>query len=148
MLVPAQLGLELAGDHLYLADGVGGLKVFDVSEPEDIELEAEGSIESEGRAENLAELVGLAREHETVDEFLDEPGLTRISATIVVPRDSHKGIVIGKGGAMLKAVGTLAREQIEALLGRKVFLKLWVKVVEDWTNNPRRVRELTSGQDT
>ena len=81
----------------------------------------------------------------TVDEFLDEPGLTRISATIVVPRDSHKGIVIGKGGSMLKAVGSAARAEIEALLQRKVFLKLWVKVVEDWTDNPRRIRDLTGG---
>ena len=49
---------------------------------------------------------------------------------------------------MLKAVGSAARVEIEALLGRKVFLKLWVKVVEDWTNNPRRIRDLTGGHDT
>jgi len=79
----------------------------------------------------------------TIDEFIDEPELTRIAATIVVPRESHKGIVIGKGGSMLKHVGSAARAEIEALLQRKVFLKLWVKVVEDWTDSPRRIRDLT-----
>lgn len=83
----------------------------------------------------------------TIDEFVDEPEITRISATIVVPRESHKGIVIGKGGSMLKNVGSTARAEIEALLQRKVFLKLWVKVVEDWTDNPRRIRDLTGNQE-
>lgn len=82
-----------------------------------------------------------------IEEFTDEPELTRITATIVVPRESHKGIVIGKGGSMLKNVGSAARMEIEALLQRKVFLKLWVKVTEDWTDNPREVRELTDNAE-
>ena len=55
-----------------------------------------------------------------------------IDATIICERDSHKGIIIGKGGKMLKQVGTKARKDIENLLGDKVFLELWVKVQKDW----------------
>lgn len=78
----------------------------------------------------------------TVDQFDEEGALVKVHATIVVPKDSHKGIVIGKGGQRLKAIGTSARKQAEALLQRKLYLQLWVKVVEDWTNEPRQVREL------
>ena len=55
-----------------------------------------------------------------------------IQATIIVERDSQKGIIIGKGGKMLKDIGTKARKDIENLLGDKVFLELWVKVQKDW----------------
>lgn len=55
-----------------------------------------------------------------------------VSATIIVERSGQKGIIIGKGGAMLKKIGTLARQDIERLLGDKVYLKLWVKVVDGW----------------
>lgn len=82
-----------------------------------------------------------------IDRYEDEPALTRIAATIVVSREGHKGIVIGKGGQRLKSIGTDARTGIEALIERKVFLELWVKVMPDWTNDPRRVRELT-GQES
>lgn len=58
-----------------------------------------------------------------------------IDATIVCERDSHKGIIIGKQGAMLKKIGTLARYDIEALLGIKVNLKLWVKVKKNWRDS-------------
>lgn len=61
-----------------------------------------------------------------------EDGLLEIRATVYVERDSQKGIVIGKGGATLKAVGTEAREEIETLFGRKVFLELRAKVEKDW----------------
>src|SRR4029077_11907460 len=71
-----------------------------------------------------------------VDEFADEGQLCRISATIVVAKESHKGIVIGKGGQRLKLIGTEARLELEKLLERKVFLKLWVKVLEGWTDSP------------
>ncbi len=83
----------------------------------------------------------------TIDEYVEEPKLTRIVATIVVEREGHKGIVIGKGGARLKEIGTRAREEIEALIERKVFLKLWVKVAEGWTDDPRRVQELTGREE-
>jgi len=61
-------------------------------------------------------------------------GLTEIDATIYCERAAHKGIVIGKQGAMLKRIGAEARADIEALLGTHVNLKLWVKVREDWRN--------------
>lgn len=80
-----------------------------------------------------------------LDEYVEEPALTRISATIVVEKSSHKGIVIGARGSLLKTIGTEARLEIEKLLDRKVFLKLWVKVVPGWTQQPSRVRELASG---
>ena len=78
-----------------------------------------------------------------VESFEEEPSITRIAATIHVDRKSHKGIVIGAGGERLKKIGTAARLEIEDLLQRKVFIQLWVKVDEDWTTDPRRVRELT-----
>lgn len=56
----------------------------------------------------------------------------QVQATIIIERDSQKGIIIGKGGAMLKKIGTQARKDIEQLLGDKVFLELWVKVQKDW----------------
>ena len=55
-----------------------------------------------------------------------------IRATIMVERDSQKGIVIGKQGSMLKKIGTLARKDIEVMLGDKVFLETWVKVKKNW----------------
>ena len=58
-----------------------------------------------------------------------------ISATIVCERDSHKGIIIGKQGAMLKKIGMLARQEIENLLGTKVYLQLWVKVKKEWRDS-------------
>ena len=67
-------------------------------------------------------------------------GLTRISATVFVERDSQKAILIGRGGARLKEIGTRAREQIEKLLGCKVFLQLHVKVEKDWTQSSRGLR--------
>jgi len=60
-----------------------------------------------------------------------------IQATIIVERDSQKGIVIGKGGKMMKQIGTKARRDIEQLLGDKVFLELWVKVQKDWRDKQR-----------
>ncbi len=69
-------------------------------------------------------------------------GLVRISAVIYVERDSQKAIVIGKGGALLKEVGTRAREGLERLLGCKVFLRLTVKVEERWTSRAEALRKL------
>ena len=64
-----------------------------------------------------------------------------IQATVVVERDSQKGIVIGKQGKVLKEVGQKARVDIEALLGSKVFLELWVKVQKDWRNKQSQLRD-------
>jgi GTP-binding protein Era len=68
-------------------------------------------------------------------------GVVAISAVIVVERDSQKGIIIGKNGSMLKEIGRLAREDIERLLGSRIFLELWVKVEKDWRNKESALRE-------
>ena len=70
----------------------------------------------------------------------DRQNLIDIDATIVCERDSHKGIVIGKGGAMLKKIGSNARYEIERLLDTKVNLKLWVKVKKDWRDSDSMIR--------
>ena len=62
----------------------------------------------------------------------DENDKVHIQATIIVERTSQKGIIIGKGGKMLKNIGTQARKDIETLLADKVYLELWVKVQKDW----------------
>ena len=64
-----------------------------------------------------------------------------VEATIYCLRNSHKGIIIGKNGAMLKKIGTYAREDLERMLGTKVNLKIWVKVKEDWLNNDSIVKK-------
>lgn len=66
--------------------------------------------------------------------------LTVIEASIICERDSHKGIIIGKGGSMLKKIGTAARRDIEEMTGTKVFLKLFVKVRKNWRDNEKDVR--------
>ena len=81
---------------------------------------------------------GLAVEIERWQER--EDGLSEINAAIYCERKSHKGIVIGKHGAMLKEIGAAARYEIQRLLGGKVYLELWVKVKEDWRNNPNQIR--------
>ncbi len=68
-------------------------------------------------------------------------GSTYVSADIYVERDSHKSILIGKSGTQLKAIGAAAREQIEQLVGGKVFLELWVKVEKDWRRDPNLLRQ-------
>lgn len=67
-----------------------------------------------------------------------------IDATIYCLKDSHKGIIIGKQGSMLKRIGTYAREDLEKMLGDKVNLKLWVKVKEDWINDLKMVKKFKS----
>jgi len=76
------------------------------------------------------------------DMKVEENGVVHISAVIFVERDSQKGIIIGKNGAMLKEVGRLARKDIETLLGSKTFLELWVKVKKDWRNQDRVLKDL------
>lgn len=72
----------------------------------------------------------------------NKQGLLKIEATIIVERAGQKGIIIGKGGKMLKEIGTRARHDIENLLGDKVFLQLWVKVDKGWRDNQRYLDEL------
>ena len=72
-----------------------------------------------------------------VTESMKERGdLLDIDATIYCERDTHKGILIGKGGAMLKKIGSNAREDMERFFGCRVNLRLWVKVKEDWRQRP------------
>lgn len=71
-----------------------------------------------------------------------DPAAVKIYCAIYVERSSQKGIIIGKGGIKLKKIGTEARVDIEHLLGKKVFLQLFVKVVEDWRNRPQDLDEL------
>lgn len=77
-----------------------------------------------------------------IDRYEEEPRLTRIAATIYCEREGQKGILIGKGGRKLKEIGTAARLEIEALLGKKVFLELFVKVKPDWRQSQAFVEEL------
>ncbi|WP_294549547.1 GTPase Era [uncultured Pseudoflavonifractor sp.] len=71
-----------------------------------------------------------------VTRFIErDDGVIEMDATIYCEKDSHKGIIIGKGGAMLKKISTLARQDIERFMGTKVFLQTWVKVKENWRDN-------------
>lgn len=71
----------------------------------------------------------------------DENEKVRVTASIIVERDSQKGIIIGKRGAMLKDIGIRARKDIENLLGSKVYLELWVKVQKDWRDRSSQLRD-------
>ena len=75
-----------------------------------------------------------------IESYKEEPNIDRISATIFVARNSQKGIVIGHKGERLKRVGQAARHDLEAFLGKKVFLELYVKVMEDWRNNDNQLK--------
>ena len=77
-----------------------------------------------------------------IEKFETEGNLRRIAATIYVDRPSHKGIVIGEKGAMLKRIGTEARHAMEELFGSKVFLEVWVRVKSGWADSERVLREL------
>lgn len=81
------------------------------------------------------------------DMRVQDNGVVYISAVIFVERDSQKGIIIGKQGALLKEIGKLARHDIERLLGSKIFLELWVKVKKDWRNQDRVLRDLGFHRD-
>ncbi|KOO52207.1 GTPase Era [Viridibacillus arvi] len=77
----------------------------------------------------------------------EDKDMIRVMATIIVERDSQKGIVIGKRGALLKEVGIRARKDIEMLLGSKVYLELWVKVQKDWRNKSSQLRDFGFRED-
>jgi GTP-binding protein Era len=80
----------------------------------------------------------------TIDEFSEkeDKNLIVISATIHTERDSHKGILIGKRGSMLKEIGQQARQELETLLGCRIFLELFVRVDPNWTQNPHLLTEM------
>jgi GTP-binding protein Era len=77
-----------------------------------------------------------------IEQFEEKPRVTRIAAAIFCERDGQKGILVGKGGQMLKKIGTAARLQIEEMLGKKVFLELFVKVRSNWRESHEFVEEL------
>ena len=75
-----------------------------------------------------------------IEKFEEEGNLRRIAASIVVEREAHKGMVIGEGGERLKRIGSEARQELERLLGAKVFLELWVKVRSGWADDESHLR--------
>lgn len=87
----------------------------------------------------------LAVQIEIYEEPRHPKEATKIGAAILVERKSQKMIIIGKKGHLLKKVGTIARKELESIIGGKVFLSLFVKVAEDWTKNPKKRQELGYG---
>ena len=85
--------------------------------------------------------VEITRFSQREDEIVD------VEATIYCEKNSHKGIIIGKGGAMLKRASTLARQDMERFMGTKVFLKTWVKVKENWRDNPAAIQNFGYGNE-
>lgn len=81
-----------------------------------------------------------------IDDFTDEDRLTRIIATVWVERDSQKPIVIGKSGELMKRIASDARRDLEQMLGRKVFLTVWVKTKRGWTDNAEALQAIGLGE--
>ena len=76
-----------------------------------------------------------------IEEYKEEPNITRIRALIIVERDSQKGIIIGKGGEMLKKIGREARLEIEKFIDQKVFMETFVKVDKDWRSTENKLKK-------
>ena len=113
-------------------------------EPEEVlmaELIREAALE--GVRDELPHSLAVVIEEVSAREGRDElDPLVDVSAILYVERDSQKGIVIGKGGARLREVGTAARIQIEKLLGTKVYLDLRVKIAKNWQRDPKQLGRL------
>jgi len=77
-----------------------------------------------------------------VEQFEEKPGVNVVTATILVERDSHKRIVVGAGGAMIRKIGSGARRELERFFAKRFYLELFVKVRRDWTRSPRMLAEL------
>ena len=90
--------------------------------------------------EEVPHSVAVVIENREVDS--QNPLLTNINAVIVVERPSQKKIIIGAGGKMIKEIGTSARQELVMVLGTKVYLELFVKVIEDWRNRPNELKKL------
>ena len=137
VLVDEFIGLLPEGPKLYPDDEI-------TDEPLEIavaELIREAALE--GVQDELPHSIAVVIEEmgPREDRPADRP-LTDIRAQLFVERDSQKAIVIGKGGSRLKAVGTKARKEIEALLGTPVYLDIHVKVAKDWQKDPKQLRRL------
>jgi GTP-binding protein Era len=76
-----------------------------------------------------------------IERFEDAPDITRIGAVVWVEREGQKGIVIGAGGAQLKKIGSSARRAMERVFDRKVFLELWVRVRESWSDDAAALKQ-------
>lgn len=121
-----------------------GLHMFD---PDTVTDQPERVLASEIIREKLLRLLDKEIPHGTavsIERFRprENGNITDIDATIYCERDAHKGIIIGKGGSMLKKVGSYARQDMEAFFGCKINLTLWVKVKEDWRNREGILRSL------
>ncbi len=126
-----------------------GVMYFD---PDDFTDQPERTIAAEYIREKILLLLREEIPHGTgveITAFKDRENknIIDIEATIYCEKKSHKGIIIGKNGSMLKKIGTQAREDLEKLLGTKVFLQLWVKVKEDWRNKNSVLRDLGYGKE-
>jgi GTP-binding protein Era len=115
-----------------------------------------GDVTDQSLEQRIAEIVrekALQRTREEVphavatqvEDIARDEGLTRISCLILVERESQKGIVIGRGGQMLKQIGSAARPELEALLGTRVFLELRVRVQREWQRDPAALQRLGYG---
>jgi len=82
----------------------------------------------------------------TVERYIDRGSLLEIFATVYCERDSHKGIIIGRGGELLKKVSTYAREDLEELFGQKIYLNIWVKVKKDWRESDTQINDFGLGE--
>lgn len=114
-------------------------------DPEQVTDRSERFLVAELIREKIMRQMGDELPHKTaieIEEFRDEPGLSRISAIIWVEREGQKKIMVGRGGEKLKTIGTEARRDIEQLLDRKVMLNLWVKVKGSWSDDDRMLRQL------
>jgi GTPase len=158
----AQMSTLMDFADLVPCSAVDGFQVGTVADllvarlPEGPQLYPDGELTDEPEATLVAELIREAALEGVRDELPhslavlveemipreDRDDMLDVHALLFVERPSQKGIVIGKGGARLKEVGTAARRQIEALLGTKVFLELHVKVAKDWQRDPRQLRKL------
>jgi GTP-binding protein Era len=126
-----------------------GVMYFD---PDDFTDQPERTVAAEYIREKILLLLRDEIPHGTgveITAFKDREtkNIIDIDATIYCERKSHKGIIIGKNGSMLKQIGTQAREDLENLFGAKVFLQLWVKVKEDWRNKNSVLRDLGYGKE-
>ena len=143
--------------------GEGVEELLDVLEPflpEGPQLFPDGMVTDQPERQVCAELIreklllcldqeiphGTAVELTKFSERIDS-GIIDIDATIYCEKESHKGIIIGKGGAMLKKISTLARKDIEAFMGTKVFLEVYVKVKKNWRDNVNFIRDVGYRED-
>ncbi|MPN04709.1 GTPase Era [bioreactor metagenome] len=130
------------------------LNLLEAFLPEGPELFPEGMVTDQPESHVCAEIVRekllmcLEKEipHGTAVEVTKfsqrDNGTIDLHVTIFCEKDSHKAIIIGKGGAMLKKISSLARQDAETFMGEKIYLETWVKVKENWRDNPSLIRNL------